>query len=60
MNDIGIFKTTYDVSNRIGLPNIGQKLITEALAFGRTGHQSSNIDKLNRGGHNPLRTHNLR
>ena len=57
MHDILIVKTPYDIHNRIGLTNVGKKLIAQPFALARAGHESGNIDKLHRGGHHPLGRH---
>ena len=50
MGDVAIFKTAQHMSNRIDLTNIGEKLIAQPFAFGRTAHQTGNIDKAQAGG----------
>ena len=50
MGDVAIFKTAQYMSNRIDLTNIGEKLIAQPFAFGRTAHQTGNIDKAQAGG----------
>ena len=49
MNHVVIVKTTHHVCNRIGFANIGEELIAQTFAFGRTCDQTRNINKLNCG-----------
>ncbi len=55
MDDVGVFKTPYDMGYCIGLPNICKKLIAQTLTLRRAGHQSSDVDKLHGGGDLSLR-----
>ena len=48
VNHVVIVKATHHVCNRIGFANIGEELIAQTFAFGRTCDQARNIDKLHR------------
>ena len=42
------------VGDGIGLPDMGEKLVTQSLALGGPRHESGDIDEFDRGGHDPL------
>ena len=54
VNDVLIFKAAHYMGNGIGFTNIGEKLITQAFAFGGACNQPGDIDKFHGGGNNPL------
>ena len=45
MDHIGILKAADDMDDRVGLPDIGEKLIPEALPLGGPLHKPGNIHK---------------
>ena len=45
MHDVSILETAHDVRNRVGLTNIGKKLIAEPLALRCPGHEPRDIDE---------------
>ena len=55
VNDVTVFKTTYDVRDGIGLANIGEKFVAQALTLGGTCDQAGDIDKLHGCRYNSLR-----
>ena len=46
--DIGVAEETNDLANRIGLANVGQELVAQALALACTGNQASNVNEFDR------------
>ena len=46
--DIGVAEETNDLANRIGLANVGQELIAQALALACAGNQASNVNEFDR------------
>ena len=54
VDHILIVKTPHDIHNGIGLTNIGKELIAQPFALARPSHEPCDIDKLHRGGHDPL------
>ncbi len=53
MDNIWIREIAYDLTNRIGIANVGEKLVAQALAFTGALHQSGNVNKLNCRWHDP-------
>ena len=54
MNDILILKTAHDMHHRLGLADVAQKLVAQALPLRRAFDQPRNIHKFNSGVHNAL------
>ncbi len=52
-NHVRVAKIANNLANRVGLPDICQKLIAQPLALARAFDQPSDVDKLNGRGHNP-------
>ena len=51
-HDVGILKVAHDLADGVGLANVGQELVAQALALVGTLHQASDVDKLDRSRHN--------
>ena len=47
VNHVVVFKTAHHIDDGIGLPDVGQKLVAQALPCAGARHQAGNIDKLN-------------
>ena len=60
MNDVVILKTADHLDDRINLPDIGEKLISEACSFAGALYKSRDIHELNRCGNDTLGLVHLR
>ena len=60
MNHVVIYKAAHHVDDGVGLANVGQKLVAQALARAGTRYQTGNIDKLHNGALHFLRIDNGR
>ena len=60
MSDVVACKAANDVSDRVGLPDVRQELIAQALPLGRTPDQPGNVDEFDDCVHGALRLHNPR
>ena len=58
VNHVVVFKAAHHIHNRIGLADVGQKLVAQTFAGAGPGHQTSNVDKLHDGGHDAFGLHN--
>ncbi len=47
------------MNDRVHLPDVGQELVAQPLAFAGALHQSGDVDELDCGRHGPLRVHDL-
>ena len=47
MNDVFVIKTADHMDHRVGLPDIGQELVSQALALAGALHQSRDVHKFN-------------
>ena len=54
MGDIVVVEAAEHMYDGIGLADVGQELVAQALALGSTLYQTGNIDNLDRGGHHAL------
>ena len=54
VNDVVVFEAAHHIHNRIGLADVGQKLVAQTFAGAGTGHQTSDVDKLHDGWHHAL------
>ena len=54
-HDVGVLKVTHDLADGIGLANVCQELVAQALALVGTLHQARDVDKLDRRRHNATR-----
>ena len=59
MNDVAVLETAHHVRNGVGLADVGQKLVAQALALGRAGHQSRDVDEFDRRRKDALRVRYL-
>ena len=50
MDDVGVVKAADHMDNGVGGPNIGEKLVAQALSLGGPLHQPGNVHKLDDGG----------
>jgi hypothetical protein len=48
VHDVVVFETAHDVRDRIRLANVREELVAKPFALGRAGHQSRDIDELDR------------
>ena len=46
VHDIGVFETAHHMGDGVGLANVGQELVAQSFAFGRSGHQPGDIHEL--------------
>ena len=60
MDHVGILETAHDLQNRIHLADVTQKLVPQTLAFTGPLHNARDVNQLQRRGHNPLRSNELR
>ncbi len=58
--DVFIFEAAHHMGDGIGLADIGQKLVAQALALGGTGHQAGNIHKFHHCRNGSLRLDHFR
>ena len=49
MDDVAVGEAAHDMSDRIDLPDMSEKLVAEPLASGRTAHQTGDVDKFELG-----------
>ena len=50
MSDVGVFKAAHDMDDRVAAADVGQKLVSEALALRRTLDEARDVNKLDDGG----------
>ena len=50
MSDIGVFKAAHDMDDRVAAADVGQKLVSEALALRRALDETRDVDKFNHSG----------
>ena len=55
-----VFETAHHVRDRVGLADVREELVAEALALRRAGHEARDVDEFDRGRHDLLRLHDLR
>ena len=60
MDDIGVIKDPHNLSNGIGFTNVGQELVSQALPFAGTAHNSCDVDKRHGRRNNALATKDAR
>src|SRR5690606_41176919 len=60
VDDVLVFETAHDVDDGVGLADVGEELVAQALALGRARHQAGDVDELDHGGHDALRFHDGR
>ena len=60
VNNVLVFKTAHHLNDRIGFPDVREKLISQALAFRRAANESGDVEKLDRRRHDLLRLHQSR
>ena len=60
MNDVAVLEAAHDLDDRVGLANVGEELVAEALAFGRSFHKPGDVDELDDGRHDLLGLHDVR
>ena len=60
MRDVVVFKTAHDMGDRMGLADVGQELVAEALALRRAGDEPGDIDEFHRRRDDFLRIHDGR
>ena len=54
-HDVGVLKVAHDLADGIGLANVGQELVAQALALVSALHQTCDVDELDRRRHNATR-----
>ncbi|AMO49774.1 Hypothetical protein AKI40_3394 [Enterobacter sp. FY-07] len=60
VDDIVVFKATYNVTDGFGFTDVGQELVAQAFAFGRAFYQTGDVHKLHGGWQNTLRFDDFR
>ena len=60
VHDVGVFEAAHHVRDRVGLADVRQELVAQALALRRAGHQARDVDEFHRGGHDLLGLDDLR
>ena len=55
VHDVGIAEEAHDLADRIGLADVRQELVAQALALRRARHQTGDVDELDRRGHDARR-----
>ena len=58
-HDVGVLKVTHDLADGIGLADVCQELVAQALALVGTLHQASDVDELDRRRHNAARVNDV-
>ena len=49
MDDVLVVKTAHHMDDGVGLPDVGQELVAQALAPGGALHEAGDVHKLNDG-----------
>jgi hypothetical protein len=57
VHDVLVLEAAHDVRDGVGLADVGEELVAEALALAARRHQPGDIDELDDGGRHPLRLH---
>ena len=60
MRDVWILEAAHDVNDRVGLANVGEKLVAEPFALRRAFDETGDVDELHDGGDGALRLHDRR
>ena len=55
MHDVVVLEAAHHVRDRIGLADVGEELVAEALALGRARDESGDVDELDRRRESPSR-----
>ena len=58
-HDVGVLKVAHDLADGIGLANVGQELVAQALALVGALHQTCDVDELDRRRHNAARVNDV-
>ncbi len=59
VDHVVVVEAAHHVRDRVGLADVREELVAEALALGRAAHQAGDVDELERGGHDLLRLDDL-
>jgi hypothetical protein len=59
VHDVGVGEAAHDLSDRIGLANVRQELVAQALALARSAHDARDVDERDRGGKDALAAEDL-
>ncbi len=60
VRDIGVLEAAHDVDYRVGLANVGQKLVAQSLTLGRAFYEAGDVHELNDCWHRSFRLHDAR
>ena len=58
-HNVGILKVAHDLADGVGLANVGQELVAQALALVGALHQTCDVDELDRSRHNAARVDDI-
>ena len=56
MHDVVVGKAAHDMGDGVGLANVGEELVAEPFALGRTGDEPRDVDEFHRRGNDARRT----
>ena len=59
VDDVLVAEEAHDLGDRVGLADVGEELVAEALALARALHEARDVDELDGRGHDPLRVDDL-
>ena len=51
LHHVGVTEETHDFADGVRLADVREELVAEALPLARSGHQTRDVDELDRGGH---------
>ena len=52
MHDVGVAEETHNLADRVGLADVREELVAQALTLARALHQACDVDELHRRGNN--------
>ena len=55
VDDVVVVEAAHDVRDRVGLADVGEELVAQALALRRAGDEPGDVDELDDGRHHLLR-----
>ena len=54
VNDVRVVEAARDLHDRVGLADVGEKLVAEPLALVRAAHEARDVDEVDRGRHDAV------
>ena len=59
VDDVAVLERADHLADRVGLADVGEELVAQALALGRAAHDAGDVDERHRRGQDPLGAEDL-